>query len=438
MRILFGAIEPGMLQVMIMAAAGLMIPLEKREHAPLRIVLGLLAGFVTGGLLSTIDLDRVIIPSYWFFMIEDLAILMLVVLFLLLCTKLSIADSIYVMTGAFIVQHSTVGLLLILEELGISVQTQYGNIFYGWLVSALFGSALIILINTYIPINGHYLVSWNRVAIMTCIVLLLAMVFPLVIGAAWDLTSNTALLICQVYDLLSCLLFIWLQVGLRQEVKLLASLTAERRLRQQMKEQYEMTRENIDLINHKCHDLRHQIAGLRFVKDNQQRDDTLREIEKSVMIYDLSVKTGNEVLDTVLTEKGLICADNQITWTCMADGSKMDFISPVDIYTIFGNALDNAIESSRKLPEKDRRIIRVVVRQEYGGAFIQISNYYDSISSLPDGRLETTKADKENHGFGLSSIQRIVKSYGGTMNIETNGGIFLLSLLIPYSKGKRP
>lgn len=61
MRILFGAIEPGMLQVMIMAAAGLMIPLEKREHAPLRIVLGLLAGFVTGGLLSTIDLDRVII-----------------------------------------------------------------------------------------------------------------------------------------------------------------------------------------------------------------------------------------------------------------------------------------------------------------------------------------------------------------------------------------
>lgn len=294
------------------------------------------------------------------------------------------------------------------------------------------------MINTYIPINGHYLVSWNRVAIMTCIVLLLAMVFPLVIGAAWDMTSNTALLICQVYDLLSCLLFIWLQVGLRQEVKLLASLTAERRLRQQMKEQYEMTRENIDLINHKCHDLRHQIAGLRFVKDNQQRDDTLREIEKSVMIYDLSVKTGNEVLDTVLTEKGLICADNQITWTCMADGSKMDFISPVDIYTIFGNALDNAIESSRKLPEKDRRIIRVVVRQEYGGAFIQISNYYDSISSLPDGRLETTKADKENHGFGLSSIQRIVKSYGGTMNIETNGGIFLLSLLIPYSKGKRP
>lgn len=198
----------------------------------MRIVLGLLAGFVTGGLLSTIDLDRVIIPSYWFFMIEDLAILMLVVLFLLLCTKLSIADSIYVMTGAFIVQHSTVGLLLILEELGISVQTQYGNIFYGWLVSALFGSALIILINTYIPINGHYLVSWNRVAIMTCIVLPLAMVFPLVIGAAWDMTSNTALLICQVYDLLSCLLFIWLQVGLRQEVKPLASLTAERRLRQ--------------------------------------------------------------------------------------------------------------------------------------------------------------------------------------------------------------
>lgn len=431
------ALEPGMLQVMLVAAGFLMFPLEKREKPVFRILIGLVIGFLCGGGLSLVDAEMVGMESYLFYALEDILILGYVYLFFRFCTKLSVSDGIYAMTCAYVVQHTAFCLTSVLTEIVFRPVSTIGPLLFGWGIFILVGGFLVLVTNRYIPINGHYLVPIRRVFIMTCIVFLLAIVLPMAISWAGETGGEVARLVCRAYDLCSCLLFIWLQVGLRQEVRLLAWLESERQIRRQMQEQYELSKSNIDLINHKCHDLKHQIAGLRFISDKKERDETLSEIERSVMLYDTSVRTGNEVLDTVLTEKSLICTKNRISWTCMADGSKIDFISPVDLYTILGNALDNAIESSQKLGEEAQRVIRVIVRQEFGAAFIQIANYYDHLMDRPDGGLETTKEDKENHGFGLSSIQRIVKSYNGTMNIETNEGIFLLSMLIPYPDGKR-
>ena len=109
--------------------------------------------------------------------------------------------------------------------------------------------------------------------------------------------------------------------------------------------------ENVDLINRKCHDLKHQIAALRRISDRREREESIQALEQSVMIYDSVVKTGNDILDTVLTEKSLLCESRGITLTCVADGDCLDFMDGVDIYTIFGNALDNAIESVTPLDD---------------------------------------------------------------------------------------
>ena len=106
------------------------------------------------------------------------------------------------------------------------------------------------------------------------------------------------------------------------------------------------------LINHKCHDLKHQISAMRAITSPEEREKYLREVEDSVQIYDAIVQTGNEVLDTVLTEKSLFCAANNIKINCIVDGRQMDIFEPVDLYTIFGNALDNAIESVRQLEKQ--------------------------------------------------------------------------------------
>lgn len=84
------------------------------------------------------------------------------------------------------------------------------------------------------------------------------------------------------------------------------------------KEQYRLSKENIDLINIKCHDLKHQIQALRENASEQY----IKKIEDAVMFYDSVAKTGNDVLDVILTEKTLLCEQNRIKFTCVARGGR--------------------------------------------------------------------------------------------------------------------
>lgn len=66
----------------------------------------------------------------------------------------------------------------------------------------------------------------------------------------------------------------------------------------QQKEHYRIAKENIDIINRKCHDLKHQIAALRDMCTKEEREKYIEEIQDSIQIYEAMVKTGNDVLDT--------------------------------------------------------------------------------------------------------------------------------------------
>lgn len=150
-----------------------------------------------------------------------------------------------------------------------------------------------------------------------------------------------------------------------------------------------------------------------------------------MQIYDSIIQTGNEVLDAILTEKKLYCETHQITMTCMADGAQLSFLDPVDLYIIFGNALDNAIESVVHLADPDKRVISVSVRAKSGLAILRFENYYDRPLQFKDGLPQTTKERKEEHGFGLKSIRHILEKYGGRMTIHPDGELFVLSASIP-------
>ena len=91
-------------------------------------------------------------------------------------------------------------------------------------------------------------------------------------------------------------------------------LDVQQQLWHKSREQYQLSAENVDLINRKCHDLKHQIAALRRISDRRGAgEESIQALEQSVMIYDSVVKTGNDILDTVLTEKSLLCESRGIT-----------------------------------------------------------------------------------------------------------------------------
>ena len=91
-------------------------------------------------------------------------------------------------------------------------------------------------------------------------------------------------------------------------------------LRVEERKQYEQKKETVELINVKCHDMRHQIDLLekRGKGMDSQELDKMREL---LNIYDSSVQTGNETLDILLTERSLYCEKYGIRLSCIVDGS---------------------------------------------------------------------------------------------------------------------
>ena len=212
--------------------------------------------------------------------------------------------------------------------------------------------------------------------------------------------------------------------AMRQELEVMNMLWKKEQ------EQYELSKENIALINQKCHDLKHQIRAIRSMNE-AEIDAYLKEMEDSIEIYESIVKTGNEVLDTILTEKSLYCKERGITVSCVADGSQMGFINTIDLYAILGNALDNAIEAVEKFAHQEKRQIDVMIYRQQQFLVINIVNPTKEMPVFEEELPKTTKKDRFHHGFGLKSIQYMVRKYDGNLNVSVEDGCFSLKILIP-------
>lgn len=197
-------------------------------------------------------------------------------------------------------------------------------------------------------------------------------------------------------------------------------------------EQYRNFQDSMELIHMKYHDLKHQIAGLHTETDVEKRKEWLDAMERELDASELVDKTGNSVLDTILGGKILQAKKMGVQITCVADGALLNFMHVMDICTIFGNALDNALESVIMLTDPQKRLIHVTVSAQRSFVSIQVLNYCEQeIKKEADGMPKTTKSDKKNHGFGLKSIRYAVEKYGGSVVVNLNKNWFELRILIP-------
>lgn len=234
------------------------------------------------------------------------------------------------------------------------------------------------------------------------------------------------------YNIACCLFAILLLLGIIRGDKLQSDLVTVEKMWNEKKEQYAITKDSIDLINRKCHDLKHQ---LRRADGSIADEGLVREIEDIVTDFDASVRTGNEALDIIVTEKSRLCNRKKIRLCCMADGKKLSFMRSSDLYALFGNIIDNAIEAVSVLDE-DKRTISLSVSEKSGFIVINIYNRYDGELSFESGLPRTTKSDESMHGFGMKSVQATCEKYGGSMSIRTDKNVFNLNIIIPKTEEK--
>lgn len=220
----------------------------------------------------------------------------------------------------------------------------------------------------------------------------------------------------------------------RCELYMQRELDAMQNVLQNQYVQYRQSRESIEAINHKYHDLKHQIAVLRSEPDAARRSAYLDGMEEEIRDYEAQNKTGNSVLDTVLTGKSLYCARHGIELTCVADGARLDFLDVMDICTIFGNILDNAIECELGIQDKEKRLIHLAVFVKREFLVIRCGNYCPEPPRFQDGLPVTTKGDTAYHGYGIKSVRHAAEKYGGTMAIRDEDEWFEIRLVIPLEK----
>lgn len=341
------------------------------------------------------------------------------------CYDVSLGSTLFCGAAAYAIQHLICRAYILLFYLhgslfGTGSWTDIPHFVVYWLILAVMYFALHRLLGHHMRISRVEFST--RGQIVTVITLLVVTIF---ISATYDISddnvvNNAIFLFC---DGLCATLLLIIQLrayGLSQ--KELEMAAAESLHRMELR-QMQQTKEMMDLINIKSHDLKHQLIAT----GGKLNEAEATEIEKAVYAYDGSVNTGLEALDLVVVQKKMVCEREGILLTCMLDGALLTFMSDVHIYSLVGNILDNAIEAVKKLPG-DRRYIVFEVKETAGMVLIRTENEYEGELRWKDGMLQTSKADENYHGFGMKSVAVIVEHYGGSMNISAQDDQFVLTV----------
>lgn len=168
------------------------------------------------------------------------------------------------------------------------------------------------------------------------------------------------------------------------------------------------------------HDLKNHMNIMRTLLEDEQggRVKTIEYINQYVkqtsLMYE-TVKTDNKVVNAVINSKLLYCAENGIN-TSVSVCKDVSNLSDVEICTVLGNLLDNAIEAELKNDEHEREI-QLNINMEEDMLNIFVKNKIKESVLAANHELKTTKKDDKNHGIGMKNIYDIVTRHNGYIDI---------------------
>lgn len=220
-------------------------------------------------------------------------------------------------------------------------------------------------------------------------------------------------------------LLLALQVGLAGQLKAVQDVNTMKQVIREQHLQYKTSKETAELLNEKYHDLKQIIGSLH----GRITPEELEALDKSVSAYGSYLHTGSEVLDVLLTEKQMLCEKNGIRITTMVDGADLNFAETLDLYTLFSNAITNAIRAVSRLPEGRERFITLSVSRTGNMVLIHMENPCEDNLTFRDG-LPMTARDERYHGFGMKSMERVAEKYGGSLAAAKEGNMFSLDILL--------
>lgn len=410
---------PGVVLTEVLCASYvLLLHQPQRDYFPLR--------FLCSITVCYLSLILWLIPGNEFSnMMKYITIYLLVFLSILACMKFTATDALYWWLAGMIMQHATYSITFLCSRL----------------ISSLFFSLpFLILLNIIVwlfeyffierKLRGNY--NFKKNYRQTLLVTIAILGTTVVLNSSKDIFSNgndpALTIITSIYSLICCVFAMMTLMGNFQKNRLENELVIVEQLWNNEQKQFEASKQNVEMLNMYCHDLKHLLT---MMKERNSTDEFIGEVTNALSVFDAMKTTGNHALDVILTEKSLICKQKEIKLTCMADGKQLAFMQTTDLYSIFGNLLNNSIEAALKVTNPEKRIIALIVDKANGFVRIHIENFFCGKIQYMDGIPQTSKPNNEYHGYGLKSIKYMLDHYHGNISFEVMDDIFCVNIIIP-------
>lgn len=181
------------------------------------------------------------------------------------------------------------------------------------------------------------------------------------------------------------------------------------------------------------HDLNNHISTIDNLKNNSKEvNEYVNNLKGEIKEFKSIYNTGNMILDIIITEKSEICSKKGIKFICDINFSKVNFIKPIDVSSIFANILDNAIEACDKIQDENiNKYIRIKGTISKSYFVLKCENSKVNMIKLNENKLLSDKMDKFKHGIGIQSIKSSLEKYEGEILFEDEKNKFTLNIYIP-------
>lgn len=206
-----------------------------------------------------------------------------------------------------------------------------------------------------------------------------------------------------------------------------------RALEQQAKLQYEYYLQQEQKYNQTIqilHDVNRNIQSIKELCVSGNTEETKRYAEQIGGILKPLIPTkytGNAILDILLSDKVRQIEDKGISFFVDLDGISFDFMEAIDITTIFGNLLDNALEACEAIQDKPDKGIVLTAKKIQEMVSVTVENDCNPVK----WRADIPVSEKgENRGIGLLNVRKSIDRYDGNLKLRENNGKFIAEFFL--------
>lgn len=192
------------------------------------------------------------------------------------------------------------------------------------------------------------------------------------------------------------------------------------------RQQFEQLKQNIESMKAQAHDIKYI---LRAVKEGGADAALTAKLAGMANMYEASFNTGDAALDVILSDAEKNFLAKGIRFECFTESCSLAFMENYDLYSLLGNAFDNAAEYLSGVDEQ-KRYVSFTLKRRGGFVFLEVCNYYEGREDVCVG-MRTSKPDGAMHGYGVKNMNRVTEKYGGEFSVRAEGGAFYVTALIP-------